>query len=61
MHNWWNQWATEIARILAEWWLQSKSDHPEQRAKETGDRLSVDSVIPQVAPNSTKDECSTDR
>lgn len=54
MHNWWNQWAMEIARILAKRWLQSKSDHPKPHEK-------VDSVIPQVTPKSTKADCSTDR
>ena len=54
MHNWWNQWAMEIARILAERWLRSKSDKSKHHEN-------VDSVVPHVTPNSTKADRSTDR
>ena len=53
MHNWWNQWATQIARILAEWWLLSKSDRNEPGGYEPGGRLSDDSRNPEADPNSS--------
>jgi len=55
MPDWWQTWATQIAQILADAWIESTSKDPSRKENSPS---GIDSV---AAPNATNSFNSTDR